>query len=51
MGTKERDLRRIFGQKRDEVTGGRLYSSPNIIRWAEHVARMGEERKVYRVLV
>jgi hypothetical protein len=36
-----------------------LYSSPNIIRqiksrrmrWAEHVAHMGEERKVYRVLV
>jgi hypothetical protein len=35
-----------------------LYSSPNIIRhiksrrmrWAGHVARMGEERKVYRVL-
>jgi hypothetical protein len=35
-----------------------LYSSPDIIRqrksrmrWAEHEARMGEERKVYRVLV
>jgi len=36
-----------------------LYSSPNIvrvikfrrIRWAWHVARMGEERGVYRVLV
>jgi hypothetical protein len=36
-----------------------LYSSPNMIRqiksrterWAGHVARMGEERKVYRVLV
>jgi hypothetical protein len=36
-----------------------LYSSPNIIRqiksrrirWVEHVARMGGERKVYRVLV
>jgi hypothetical protein len=35
-----------------------LYSSPNIIRhiksrtmrWAEHVARMGEERKVCRVV-
>jgi hypothetical protein len=35
-----------------------LYSSPNIIRqvksrrmrWAGHVARMGEERKVYKVL-
>jgi hypothetical protein len=36
-----------------------LYSSPNIVRviksrrmrWAEHVARMGEDRGVYRVLV
>jgi hypothetical protein len=36
-----------------------LYSSPNIIRqkksrrmrWAGHVARMGEERKLYKVLV
>jgi hypothetical protein len=37
----------------------KLYSSPDIIRqiksrrmrWAGHVARMGEERKVYKVLV
>ena len=36
-----------------------MYSSPNIVRviksrrmrWAGHVARMGEERGVYRVLV
>jgi hypothetical protein len=36
-----------------------LYSSPRIIRiiksrrmrWAEHVARMGEKRNVYRLLV
>jgi hypothetical protein len=36
-----------------------LYSSPDIIRqvksrrmrWAGHVARMGEDRKVYKVLV
>jgi hypothetical protein len=36
-----------------------LYSSPNIIRqikskrmgWAGHVARMGEERNLYRVLM
>jgi hypothetical protein len=36
-----------------------LYSSPNIIRqiksrriiWAGHVARMGEEKNVYRVLM
>jgi hypothetical protein len=62
-------LRRIFGPKRDGVTGGwrklhndglhNLYSSPSIIRiiksrrmrWAEHVARMGEERNVHRLLV
>ena len=62
-------LRRIFGPRRDEVTGewkrllneelNDLYTSPNIvrviksrrIRWAEHVARMGEEKRVYRVLV
>ena len=62
-------LRRIFGPRRDEVTGdwrrlhneeiNVLYSSPNIawvikwrrMRWAGHVARMGEERVVYRVLV
>ena len=62
-------LRKIFGAKRDEVTGEwrklhntelhALYSSPNIIRdiksrrlrWAGHVARMGETRNAYRVLV
>jgi len=62
-------LRRIFGQRRDEVTGewrrlhneelSDLYSSPSIVRvtksrrmrWAGHVARMGEERGAYRVLV
>jgi hypothetical protein len=48
-------LRRIFGPKRDEVTGEwrrlhnkklyDLYSSDIIpLRWAGHVARMGEER-------
>jgi hypothetical protein len=64
-----RVLRRIFGPRRDEVTGEWrklhneelhiLYSSPNIIRkiksrrmrWAGHVARMGEERNVCRVLI
>jgi hypothetical protein len=62
-------LRRIFGPKRDEVTGEwrklhneelhNFYSSPDIItqvkskriRWAGHVERMREERKVYKVLV
>jgi len=62
-------LRRIFGPRRDEVTGewrrlhneelNDLYSSPNIVRviksksmrWAGHMALMGEKRGVYRVLV
>jgi hypothetical protein len=62
-------LRRIFGPKRDEVTGEwrrlhnkmlyALYSSPVVIwviksrtvRWAGHVAHMGERRGAYRALV
>ena len=62
-------LRRIFGTRREEVSGdwrrlhneelNDLYCSPNIVRvikwrrmrWAGHVARMGEERGVCRVLV
>jgi hypothetical protein len=57
-------LRRIFGPNRDEVPGGwrklhGLYSSPSIIRvinarrmrWAEHVAHMGEVRGTYNILV
>jgi hypothetical protein len=66
---ENRVLRRIFGPKRDEVTGEwrklhneelhDLYSSPSIIkimksrriRWAVHVARMGEKRNAYRLLV
>jgi hypothetical protein len=66
---ENRVVRRIFGPKRDEVTGewrrlhneelNDLYSSPNILRviksrrmrWAGHVARMGEERGAYRILV
>jgi len=67
--SENRVLRRIFGPKRDEVTGEwrklhneklyGLYCSPNIFRviksrrmsWAGHVARMGERRGVYRILV
>jgi hypothetical protein len=66
---ENRVLKRIFGPKRDEVTGGwrklhneelrDLYSSPSIIkiiksrrmRWAGHIARMGEKRHAYRLLV
>jgi hypothetical protein len=66
---ENRVLRRIFGRKRDGVTGGwrklhneelhNLYSTTIIIRiiksrrmrWAGHVARMGEKRNVYRLLV
>ncbi|KAJ4428178.1 hypothetical protein ANN_24193 [Periplaneta americana] len=60
-------LRKIFGAKRDEVTGEwrklhntelhALYPSLDIIRniksrrlrWAGHVARMGESRNAYRI--
>jgi len=63
-----RVLRRVFGPKRDEVTGewrklhneelSNLYSLPNIVRviksrrmrWAGHVARMGEGSGVYTAL-
>jgi hypothetical protein len=66
---EKRVLRRIFGPKSDEVTGGwrklcneefhNFYSIPNKIRmiksrrmiWARHVARMGEKRNAYRILV
>jgi hypothetical protein len=67
---EDRVLRRIFGERRAEVAGGRrklhnkelrdLYSLLSIIRiiklkrmrWVEHVARLGEEKKkAYRLLV
>ena len=66
---ENRVLRRIFGVKRDGVTGewgklqneelNYLHCSPNIVRliksrrmrWAGHVACMGEGRGVHKVLV
>jgi hypothetical protein len=66
---ENRTQRRIFGPKRDEVTGGwrklhneelhNMYSSPSIVRlikarmmrWAGHVARMGEKRNAYTTLL
>ena len=65
----ENRVLRVFGPKRDEITGewrklhneeiSDLYSLPNIVRvvksrrmrWAGHVALMGEGRGVHRVLV
>jgi hypothetical protein len=48
-------LRRIYGPKRDEVTGGwrKLHNGVKSrrMRWAGHVARMGEKRNAYRILV
>jgi hypothetical protein len=65
---ENRVLRRVFGPKRDEVTGEwrklhnedlhELYYSPYIVRviksrmrWKGPVARLEEERGVYRFLV
>jgi len=66
---ENRVLRRVFGSKRDEVTGewrklhneelNDLYFLPNTMRvvksrrmrWAEHVAHMGEDKGVHKVLV
>jgi hypothetical protein len=64
---ENRVLRRIFGPRRDEMTGywrklyneefHNLYCSPNRMiksrrmRWAGHVTRMGETRNAYRILV
>ena len=67
--SENRVLRRVFGPRRDEVTGewrklhneelNDLYSSPNIVqviksrkmRWAGHIAGMGDRKGTYRVLV
>jgi hypothetical protein len=66
---ENKELRRLFGPKRDELMRGwrklnigelhDLYSLPSIIRmikfrkirWAGHVARMGEKMNAYRLLV
>jgi hypothetical protein len=66
---ENRVLKKIFGPKRDDVSGelrrlhneelNNLYSSPNIIqviksrrmRWARHVACVGDRRGAYMVLV
>ena len=62
-------LRKIYGPKRDEMTGEwrrlhneelhGLYDSPDVVRimksrrlrWAGHVARMGEKRRLYSIVV
>jgi hypothetical protein len=69
LRVSENRVLRIFGPKRDEMTGGwrklhneelhNLYSSLSIIRmiksrrirWAGHVARMGEKRNNYIIFV
>jgi hypothetical protein len=59
---ENRVLRRIFGPKRDEVTGGwrklhneELYMIRMIksrrMKWAGHLARIGDKRNEYRILV
>jgi hypothetical protein len=55
----ENRVLRIFGLKRDEVTGGlrklldeELHNlKSRKMRWAGHMARMGEKINIYRVLV
>jgi hypothetical protein len=58
FGSKRDEVTREWRKLHNEELNG-LYSLPNIVRviksrrlrWAGHVARMGEERGVYRVLV
>ena len=53
-GEVTREWRKLHNEELND-----MYSSPNIVRviksrtvrWVEHVARMGERRGVYRVLV
>jgi len=59
-----RELRRLFGHKREEVAGGwrgasYFVASPNTIRvitsrrmrWSYHVAHIGKMRNAYKILV
>ena len=66
---ENRELSKIFGPKREDVTGewrkihneelNDMYSTfifvrvtkSRRIKWARHVARMGDRKSVYRVLV
>jgi hypothetical protein len=52
---ENRMLKRIFGPKRDQVTGEWKKLHKKIksrrMRWAWHVAPMGEKRNAYRLLV
>jgi len=56
FGPKRDEATREWKKRHNELND--LYPSPNIVRviksrimrWAEHVARMGEMRGVYRVL-
>jgi hypothetical protein len=63
-GEHNRVLCGTVGHKSEEVAGDcrrlrNLYTSPNIIRvikltrvrWAGHIARMGEMRSVYKILI
>jgi hypothetical protein len=58
---ENRVLKRIFGPKRDEVTGdwkklhNKVLLAKHIksgrMRWAGYVARIGETRNAYRILM
>jgi len=58
LGPRWEEVTGVWRRLRNEELND-LYSSPNIVRviksrrmrWAAYVARMGEERGVYRVLV
>ena len=58
VGPKRDEVTREWRKLHNEELND-LYSSPNIVqviklrrmRWAEHVAHMGEKRGVYRFLV